>query len=74
MIKPKTKERGLIKLILLVVVALVVLGYYRVDVQNIIESDLVQRNLNYVWGIVKVAGSWIWDKIGPLVENLPIPW
>lgn len=66
----KNKRSGFIKLALIIIVAAVVLGYYRVDIRNIVESDLVQRNLNYLWGIAQDWGGWIWDKVAALSKNL----
>ena len=66
----KNKNSGFIKLVIIIIIALIVLGYYRVDVKNIIESDLVQRNLHYVWDLVSGWGQWIWDKVMALSNNV----
>ncbi|KKW34750.1 MAG: hypothetical protein UY81_C0063G0009 [Candidatus Giovannonibacteria bacterium GW2011_GWA2_53_7] len=65
------KQRGgFIKLLLIIIVAAIILGYYRVDIKNIVGSDLVQRNLNYLWGIAREWGGWIWAKLVPVIDNL----
>lgn len=68
--KKETKNRGIIKIIIIIVIVLIILGYFGLDVAGVIESPTVQRNLQYVWGIV--VNIWtnylmapfvfIWDK------------
>ena len=60
---------GFVKLLLIIVVVVIILGYYRVDIRNIIESDLVQRNLNYLWDLAKEAWNWLYAKIAALADN-----
>jgi hypothetical protein len=64
------EKKGFIKTIIIIVIALIVLGYFGFDVESIIKSERVQGNLNYVWGII--AKVWdlylaapvmfVWDK------------
>lgn len=64
------QNKGLIKMIVVIVVALIVLGYFGFNIKDIIESGTVQTNLHYVWSfVVKVwdlylAGPviFIWNK------------
>jgi len=73
-------NRGLIRTIIIIVIALIILGYFGFDVQSIIQSDKVQGNLHYVWGIVvriwdnylAAPVIFVWDKvvIGVLWETL----
>lgn len=73
-------KRGLVRTIIIIVIALIILGYFGFDVQSIIQSDNVQRNLHYVWDVVVriwdnyLAGPaiFVWDKIvvGMLWESL----
>ena len=65
-----TEKKGFVRTIILIVVALVILGYFGFDVENIIKSEKVQNNLNYVWDmVVKVWNLYlatpvmfVWDK------------
>lgn len=57
-------KQGLVKEILLIIVALIILGYFGFDFQRIFESDLVQKNLNYVWEGVKNVWYWILNFFG----------
>lgn len=78
--KENNHNKGLIKAIILIIIALIILGWFGFDVQSIIESDRVQKNLHYVWGIVVSVWDnylaapviWVWDKIivGMVWESL----
>lgn len=65
------KNRGFIKLILSVVILIVILSLFRIDIKSIFESELVQKNLGYVWSFVvglwdtllKTPALWIWENI-----------
>ncbi|MEA2112862.1 MAG: hypothetical protein U9P50_02730 [Patescibacteria group bacterium] len=53
----KNDNRGLIKWILIIIIAIIVLSYFGFDLRSIIESDQTQGNLGYVWGGVVM----VWD-------------
>ncbi len=63
-------NKGLIKAIILIVIALIVLGYFGFDVGDIINGPTVQANLHTVWGFVSKIWNnylaapviYIWDK------------
>jgi hypothetical protein len=67
----KSREGGLIKAILLIVIALIVLGFFGYNLRDIIASPAVQDNLAYAWGLVvklwdmvlATPARWIWDNI-----------
>lgn len=44
---------GLIKLVILIIIAAVVLGYFGINVRSIIESRGVKENLGYLWNGTK---------------------
>ena len=63
-------NRGFIKAILLIVVALVVLGFFGYNLKDIVNSPDVKGNFAYVWDLlVKLWNwiltllSWVWDNI-----------
>lgn len=64
-------KKGFLKTIIIIVIALIILGWFGFDVKSIIESERVQRNLHYVWDIVVriwdnyLAGPaiFVWDKV-----------
>ena len=76
----KNKSGGFIKMILLIVVVLIILGYFGFNVEDIVKSPTVQKNLHYVWNFVSnfwdkyLVGtfSFIWNKIiiGIVWENI----
>lgn len=51
------KNRGFIKTIIIVVIAIIILSYYGIDLKKVITSDQVKANLAYVWNIIVN----IWD-------------
>lgn len=65
------QSSGFVKTIVIIVIALIVLGYFGYNVQDIVNSPTVQKNLNYAWDLVKyvwqnyleIPATWIWDKI-----------
>lgn len=46
------KDAGFIKWIILIVVALIILGFYGFDLKSAIEKPTVQKNISYVTDIV----------------------
>ena len=64
-------NRGFIKAVLLIVVALIVLGFFGYNLRDIVSSPTVHDNLVYVWGlVVKVWDSvlarpvlWVWNTL-----------
>ena len=48
----KRSERGLIKMIILIVIALIILGYFGYNLRSIISSPTVHDNLAYVWDLI----------------------
>lgn len=62
-------NRGIIGTIVLIIIALVVLGYYNISIQSIIESRFVQENLLYVWdSIVWFVTTGFWWIVN-LIKN-----
>lgn len=65
------KQKGLVRMIILIVIALIVLGALGFNLKDIINSEKVQANLNYVWDLVKLVWNnflavpfvWVWNNI-----------
>ena len=65
------QQGGFIQLIIVLIIVLIVLGYFGFNVQQIIQSPSVSGNLGYAWGLA--AGLWnnylvvpvtfVWNKI-----------
>ncbi len=49
---------GLIGFIIILVIAVIVLGYFGISVKSVMQSPIVQDNLLYVWQTAKYA----WDN------------
>jgi len=54
----KSGNRGLIKFIVLIIIAIVILSYFGFNLREIVESPESQGNLGYVWGLVVS----VWDN------------
>lgn len=62
---------GLVKLVILIVVAILVLSYLGFDLKTFIESDQTQGNLKYVWAFavdvwqnyIKGPLTYLWDEV-----------
>lgn len=52
----KNKQGGLVKIIIVVIIAIAVLSWYGVDIKEFVNSPQVQKNFGYVWNFVK--GVW----------------
>lgn len=74
---PMNRSRGLIKAIVLIVVALVVLGFFGYNLRDIVNSPTVSENLKYAWGLaVKLWNTilarpavWLWDNMQKIFET-----
>ncbi len=58
MFKFKNDNRGLVKWVFIIIIAIIILSYLGFDLRAIVESEGTQNNLNYVWGGVVM----IWDN------------
>lgn len=48
-------QGGLIKMIILVIIAIAVLSWYGFDIKEFFMSEQVQKNFSYVWDIIKTV-------------------
>ena len=64
-------QAGIIKMIVIIVIALIVLGYFGYNLREIINSPDVSENLSYSGGLLTklwdnflvAPATWIWDNI-----------
>lgn len=68
--KSPRKNEGLIGLIVVIVVALIILGYFGFDIRKIIESPQVQKNLEYAWNVASTIWGEVWGLITYLAASL----
>jgi len=81
--KPRA-QTGLVKLIILIVVAIIILSYLGINIQKIAESDAGRANFGYVWQIILKIWDWlaglyqpylagpinqVWKTIAPFLGN-----
>jgi len=57
---------GLIKLLLLILAAVLILSYFRVDLRQIVESEAARRNFGFLWGILRQG----WEFVTQFLTNL----
>ncbi len=71
MFKFKNDNRGLVKWIFLIVIAIIILSYFGFDLRAIVEDDGTQDNIGYVWGgvvhvwegYIKEPFDYLWNDI-----------
>ncbi len=62
--KFKKDNRGLIKWIFIIIIAIIILSYLGFDLRAIVEAEGTQNNLNYVWGgVVMIWNNYLSDPI-----------
>jgi len=60
----KNKQAGLIKMIILIIIAIAVLSFYGVDIKDFFTSPQAQKNFGYVWNFI--SGIWTDYLSGPI--------
>jgi hypothetical protein len=76
-------NRGLIKLLILILIALLVLGYYGISVRQAVQNPTTQDNVSYIWNgtvtvwndYLKAPAAYLWkifvnDIWTPAIYNL----
>ncbi|HRZ30584.1 MAG TPA: hypothetical protein P5274_02875 [Candidatus Paceibacterota bacterium] len=78
--RKNNQQAGLVKLIILIIVAVLVLSYFGINIQKIAESDTGRANFAYVWEICQRIGGWfldlyqkyLADYLNPILKYLTI--
>lgn len=73
----QNKQRGLIKMIIIIIIAIAILSYYGVDIKQFFTSPQAQNNFGYVWGFIKdtwtnylaIPATKLWGMIVQYVWN-----
>ena len=61
-------NRGFIGMIVVIIIGLIVLGFFGYNLREIISSGTVHDNLSYAWNTFIVAPlTWLWDKLQSLL-------
>lgn len=53
----KNNQRGLIKLIIIIIIAIAVLSWYGVDIKKFFTSEQALKNFGYIWTYIKEIWS-----------------
>jgi len=64
-------KRGVVKTVILIVIALIVLGVFGYNIKDILDKPVVKDNLSYAWSVTKYVwtdylatpASYFWNKI-----------
>ena len=64
MINNINRQSGLIKMIILIIIAIAVLSFYGVDIKDFFTSPQVQKNFGYVWSFISTV--WTDYLSGPI--------
>lgn len=51
------RQAGFVKMVLVIAITLIVLGFFGYNLKDIVNSPTVKENLLYVWGIVHRRAS-----------------
>lgn len=70
-----TSQKGFLHIIIIVVIALIILGYFGMNIQEILAKPVVHDNLVYFWNLLKslwtnvlaAPARWLWDHILALI-------
>ncbi len=49
----KNNNRGFIKLIILIIVGIFLLSYFKIDLRSLFNSDLTQSNFRATWSFIQ---------------------
>jgi ABC-type phosphate/phosphonate transport system permease subunit len=53
----KNKQQGLIRMIIILIIAIAVLSWYGVDIKEFFTSPQAQKNFGYIWSFIKDTWS-----------------
>jgi hypothetical protein len=61
----KSDQGGLVKMVIVIIIAILIISYFGFNIQKIAESDTSKSNFSYVWSLV----VWVWEYIlkGPVM-------
>lgn len=58
----------IIKLIILVIAVLLVLSFFGISLQSIIDSPAGQANIQFIWELILIGWNWIADFLVGLYD------
>ncbi len=60
--KNNAYERGFIRDIVIIIVALIVLSMFGVDLQEQVKNPLIRKNLEFTWSLVQTGWEFAWNS------------
>ena len=79
----QNKQGGLIKIIIIIIIAIAILSWYGVDIKDFFNSPQVQKNFDYIWNFItdiwsnyiqgpasKLWGIWLQYIWNPFMDML----
>ena len=66
----KYNQKGFITAIILIIIALILLGYLNINVQNVVDGPVVQQNLTYAWHIILSVYDIIYSEWQKIINHL----
>ncbi len=63
------KGRGFITAIILIIIALILLGYFKINIQSVINGPIVQDNLSYAWQIVVSTYNTLYNALAWFLQT-----
>ncbi len=63
------RNSGLIDSVVLIVVALIILGYFNINIKDIFSNTLVKENLNSAWNLLVVGIHQGWQYVVNLIRS-----
>lgn len=63
-------RRGVISTIVLIIIALIILGYYHISFKSIAQSPIVQDNLRYAWQLFIAGIKYGWQFLLDTMQHI----
>lgn len=67
--KQNIHQRGFIGTILVIIAALIILGYFKIDLRTVVSEPVVKDNLNYVWQLFLSGIMSGWNYIQSIIYH-----
>jgi hypothetical protein len=64
-----THKGGLIDTIVLIIVALIILGFFNIDLKEIFAEPLVKNNLQYAFYLIIDGIKYVWQTLFGFIQS-----
>ena len=52
-------DKGFIKIIIIIIIALFILSSFNIKVESIFKSSVFKENISYIWGYIMIAFKFV---------------